>query len=111
MNEPNNCPFCGEPADDRYKRLAWCNNEDCVMNMHVDYGEVFCSQKNWNNRPIEDVLTAHIAKLEDELPEDLSDEVYDAMFGCSKVDFVRLFPFVEVDGQKMFLVDLTEREE
>lgn len=43
--------------------------------------------------------------FEDELPKNIPDDVYDAMFNCSKVDFVRLFPFVNVDGKKLFLID------
>ena len=48
---------------------------------------------------------------EDELPENISSYVYSAMFDCSKVDFVRLFPFVTVDGCKRFLIELPEVQE
>ena len=41
---------------------------------------------------------------EDELPENIPDAVYSAMFKCSAVDFVRLFPYIEHDGKKCFLV-------
>ena len=37
---------------------------------------------------------------EDELPEGISDEVFSAMYPYSKVNFVRMFPFVMVDGDK-----------
>ena len=81
--------------------------------------EVDMTVKDWNTRPIEDALTARIAELEsggvqiqymseDELPENISSDVYSAMFGCSKVDFIRLFPFVTVDGRKLFLIELPE---
>lgn len=48
---------------------------------------------------------------EDELPKPISYKVYSAMYPCSKVDFVRMFPFVMVDGDKCFLIKLPEREE
>lgn len=41
---------------------------------------------------------------EDELPENISDEVYSAMFKCSHVNFVRLFPYIEDCGEKYYLV-------
>ncbi|MEL7626961.1 MAG: hypothetical protein AAGU15_08900 [Anaerolineaceae bacterium] len=48
---------------------------------------------------------------EDELPEEISDEVYSTMYACSVVDFVRLFPFVTIDGRKRFLIELPDREQ
>ena len=48
---------------------------------------------------------------EDELPETISDEVYSAMYPCSNVHFVRMFPFVMVDGDKCFLIYLPEVQE
>ena len=64
-------------------------------------------------------LTAELAELndkavfiqfknEDELPADISDDVYSAMFECSHVDGVRLFPYIEENGQKYFLVMIEE---
>ena len=47
---------------------------------------------------------------EDELPADISGNVYDVMFRCSHVDGVRLFPYIEENGQKYFLVMLKEEE-
>ena len=47
---------------------------------------------------------------EDELPADISETVYDVMFRCSHVDGVRLFPYIEENGQKYFLVMLKEEE-
>ena len=47
---------------------------------------------------------------EDELPANISGNVYDVMFRCSHVDGVRLFPYIEENGQKYFLVMLTEEE-
>lgn len=43
---------------------------------------------------------------EDELPE-IDDNIYRAMFNCSRVDFVRLFPYIEIEGKKCFLVSFT----
>ena len=47
---------------------------------------------------------------EDELPADISGNVYDVMFRCSHVDGVRLFPYIEENEQKYFLVMLKEEE-
>lgn len=66
-------------------------------------------------------LTAELAELndkavfiqfenEDELPADISDNVYSAMFECSHVDVTRLFPYIEENGQKYFLVMLKEEK-
>jgi hypothetical protein len=48
---------------------------------------------------------------EDELPAEIKDDVYSAMFECSHVDGVRLFPYIEENGQKYFLVMLKEGKE
>jgi len=64
-------------------------------------------------------LTAELAELndkavfiqfenEDELPADISNDVYSTMFNCSHVDGVRLFPYIEENGQKYFLVMINE---
>ena len=44
--------------------------------------------------------------FEDQLPDGIPDAVYSAMYACSKVDFVRVFPAVTVDGRKRFLIEL-----
>lgn len=44
---------------------------------------------------------------EDELPE-ISDDIYAAMFPLSKVDFVRYFPYMKIDGKKVYLISLEE---
>ena len=65
------------------------------------------------------ILTAELAELnnkavfiqfenEDELSADISSDIYSAMFNCSHVDGVRLFPYIEENGQKYFLVMLKE---
>lgn len=43
-------------------------------------------------------------EYEDQLPGDISDETFGAMFNCSKVDGVRLYPYVEIDGNRYYLV-------
>ena len=58
------CPFCGEPADDRYNRLAKCSNKSCLMNHWVD-DEDFFIDDDWNTRPIEDALRARITELKE----------------------------------------------
>ena len=65
MSELKPCPFCGEPADDRYNRLAKCSNKSCLMNHWID-DEDFFIDDDWNTRPIEDALRARIAELEAE---------------------------------------------
>lgn len=47
---------------------------------------------------------------EDELPN-IPDEVYMAMYGASCLNFVRLFPYIKILGQKFYLVNLDERYE
>lgn len=44
---------------------------------------------------------------EDELP-DIPDEVYKVMYPLSKVDFVRCFPYVICNGEKIYLISLEE---
>ena len=68
MSELKPCPFCGEPADDRYNRLAKCSNKSCLMNHWVD-DEDFFIDDDWNTRPIEDELRARIAELEEEIDQ------------------------------------------
>ena len=64
-------------------------------------------------------LTAEIKKIleeavfikfenEDMLPTEIPDDVYSAAFDCSHVDGVRLFPYIEENGEKYFLVKLKE---
>lgn len=43
-------------------------------------------------------------EYEDELPDDITDEEYDEIFNSSIIDGVRLFPYVEVEGEKYFIV-------
>lgn len=49
--------------------------------------------------------------FEDQLPDGIPDAVYSAMYACSEVDFVRVFPSVTVDGRKRFLIELPEVQE
>ena len=70
-------------------------------------------------KEVEAYVTARIAELEadsvqiqyvceDELPEGISDEVFSAMYACSTVDFVRVYPYITIDGHKRFLIDFPE---
>ena len=65
-NELRPCPFCGEPADDRYNRLAKCSNKQCLMNYWIEDDADFYIRDDWNTRPIEDDLRKRIAELEEE---------------------------------------------
>jgi ABC-type enterochelin transport system ATPase subunit len=65
-------------------------------------------------------LKAHIEELEaariewvfeDQLPDGIPDAVYSAMYACSEVDFVRVFPSVTVDGRNRFLIEPPEVQE
>ena len=47
-------------------------------------------------------------EYEDELPEGISDEVFSAMYACSELDVVRLYPYITIDGRKRFLIELPE---
>ena len=59
------CPFCGSPA--------YSYHDNCIdfAGVKCDLGGCVCAdilitENNWNNRPIEDALTARIAELEAE---------------------------------------------
>jgi hypothetical protein len=43
---------------------------------------------------------------EDELPDYIDDNLYKHLYNMSKLDGVRLFPFIKIDGKKHFLGDL-----
>ena len=66
MNEPKNCPFCGEPAEKLEGvelgydyPLYGCIEPDCPCN------EIpFVDLDTWNSRAVEDELLARIAELE-----------------------------------------------
>jgi hypothetical protein len=103
------CPFCGKEPQE-----ITLNGEPKVV------CRCLVREPNiWNTRPIEDELRKRIAELEaeeihvewmneDKLPEGISDEVFSAMYACSKVDFVRFYPFVTIDGDKCFLIKSPE---
>ncbi len=42
-------------------------------------------------------------EYEDELPKNLSDAQYSAMYMKSKLDVVRMFPFITIDDHKYFI--------
>ena len=83
----------------------------------LHYANTVCMEQ----KHVIDRLKAELAELndkavfiqfenEDELPADISNDVYSTMFNCSHVDGVRLFPYIEENGQKYFLVMLREDE-
>ena len=43
-------------------------------------------------------------EYEDQLPE-IDDDTYNKMYKTSKVDFVRMFPYVEICGRRYYLVE------
>lgn len=116
MNDKINlkpCPFCGgnNIVKEEQFDLVFCR--DCTSETNGD---------DWNKRPGEDNLRAQLAVVlaklhsfeeksvivkfmnEDELPEGITDDVYSAMFNCSHVEAVRLFPYVEDSDEKYFLI-------
>lgn len=125
MSKWKPCPFCKCPnwstSGENHFRCAYC---DAIV------GFAFVDA-----RPLEDALQARITELEaenailtaelaelnnkavfiqfeneDELPADISSDIYSAMFNCSHVDVVRLFPYIKENGQKYYLVMLREDE-
>ena len=44
-------------------------------------------------------------QYEDELPENLRDDIYDAMFPSSFVDFVRMFPVLVIENRRFYLIE------
>ena len=127
------CPFCGakltKSVVDRETLYEHPMENGCRL------GVILFTEEEWNTRPIEDALEARIDELEaqlseararlaeyeaksvvikfmneDELPKIISDDVYSAMFNCSHVDFVRLFPYIEENDEKYYLVMLKEDE-
>lgn len=118
MSEMKPCPFCGSEP------YSYHDNDTDFEGVKCNLGGCACSDIEideicWNSRPIEDALNNRIAELEadsvqiqyiceDELPEGISDEVFSAMYACSTVDFVRVYPYITIDGHKRFLVELPE---
>ena len=49
-------------------------------------------------------------QYEDQLPENIPDEMFDAMFAVSIIDFVRLYPFINTPNGVVFLGDRTVSE-
>jgi hypothetical protein len=42
-------------------------------------------------------------EYEDQLPKNISDEEFAAMFECSIVDIVRMYPYIEIKGKRYYL--------
>ena len=64
MNELNPCPFCGKIPNAEYIEdvmYVICSNNSCGMSCIASV-----TLKEWNNRPIEDALRAHIDELKSE---------------------------------------------
>ena len=73
MSELKPCPFCGRQPYESGGYVS-CHTELCLAN--ADYHEPAIGPiTDWNNRPIEDALTARIAELEAE-----NDRLQDAWF-------------------------------
>ena len=64
MNKNRRCPFCGDVV------LPTIENPNFIIHQTnkkgCGHGRVFMDRNEWNNRPIEDALTARIAELEAE---------------------------------------------
>lgn len=91
--------------------------EDCAHlysvfdNLNAEIGQMEAEIARLNAELLELNDKAVFIKFEneDELPAEIKDDVYSAIFECSHVDGVRLFPYIEEIGQKYFLVMLTEK--
>jgi hypothetical protein len=54
------CPFCGEPGSLNYRNRVFCPNIECPN--HEEFGVDFFLGA-WQNRPIEDALTAQLQQV------------------------------------------------
>jgi hypothetical protein len=93
------------------KRIAELEHD--LTNKEIEYTDLWDDALAFQSRIAElEADGTHIEWMnEDELPEEISDEVYSTMYACSVIDFVRFFPFVTINGHKRFLIELPEREE
>lgn len=138
MYELKACPFCNIAPElvslvTPVRYFYHCPN--CGIGAETQGFDRNEARNLWNTRPLEDALQARITELEaenailtaelaelnnkavfiqfeneDELPADISSDIYSAMFNCSHVDVVRLFPYIKENGQKYYLVMLREDE-
>ena len=71
--------------------ISKCDNY--LKGNHGDGAKLLCS---------EGLVLQVLWKNEDELPE-MTKEVYDSIYDGSKVDIVRLFPYVILEGKECYL--------
>ena len=79
-----------------------------IENTNPDYYKQEIDRLNAELLELNDKAVFIEFENEDELPAEIKDDVYSAMFECSHVDGVRLFPYIEENGQKYFLVMIEE---
>lgn len=103
------CPKCEEGCCNEYAEDE-CNCGADEQNALVDEAIRILSQLTAENSALLEQTVIIQFENEDELPPDIPDDVYSKMFNCSHVDGVRLFPYIEENGQKYFLVMLKEDE-
>ena len=46
-----------------------------------------------------------VYQYEDEIPENINDIIYSAMFKSSYIDFCRIFPVLKIDGRYFYLIE------
>lgn len=88
--------------------IANTNTQNNVLNARIVQLEAEIARRDAELLELNDKAVFIKFENEDELPAEIKDDVYSAMFECSHVDGVRLFPYIEENGQKYFLVMLKE---
>ena len=124
MSEQYRCKSCGYVFDMKdmmcsecgvgyLERLRWTKGgdgshfegcEDVHLDCRIAQLEKEIARLNVELLELNDKAVFIEFENEDELPAEIKDDVYSAMFECSHVDGVRLFPYIEENGQKYFLV-------
>lgn len=109
--------MCSECGDGFLEPLRWTKGgdgshwegcEDVHWDCRIAQLEAKLARQNAELLELNDKAVFIKFENEDELPAEIKDDVYSAMFECSHVDGVRLFPYIEENGQKYFLVMLKE---
>ena len=128
MSEQYRCKSCGYVFDMKdmmcsecgvgyLERLRWTKGgdgshfegcEDVHLDCRIAQLEKEIARLNVELLELNDKAVFIEFENEDELPAEIKDDVYSAMFECSHVDGVRLFPYIEENGQKYFLVMIEE---
>jgi hypothetical protein len=88
----------------------WEGCEEVHLDCRIAQLEAELARLNVELLELNDKAVSIKFENEDELPAEIKDDVYSAMFECSHVDCVRLHPYIEENGQKYFLVMLKEEE-